>query len=98
MTAVVSLRPDQPAPTIEELRAHCVPYLADYKMPKARRRGPGDRAQPERQARLRVGEATRRGDARLYDSLTFCSRRRSRAEMRLTFADGGAVGISRVPD
>ena len=35
VTAVVSLRPDQPAPKVEELRAHCTPFLADYKIPKA---------------------------------------------------------------
>jgi len=35
VTAVVSLRPHQPAPKVEELRAHCVPFLADYKIPKA---------------------------------------------------------------
>jgi fatty-acyl-CoA synthase len=35
VTAVVSLRPDQPAPRVDELRAHCVPFLADYKIPKA---------------------------------------------------------------
>ncbi len=35
VTAVVSLRPGQPAPKLEELRAHCAPFLADYKIPKA---------------------------------------------------------------
>ena len=35
VTAVISLRPEQAAPKVEELRAHCVPFLADYKIPKA---------------------------------------------------------------
>jgi len=35
VTAVVSLRPGRDAPPLEELRAHCAPHLADYKIPKA---------------------------------------------------------------
>ena len=35
VTAVVSLRPGREAPKVEELRAHCAPHLADYKIPKA---------------------------------------------------------------
>src|SRR5436309_3306467 len=35
VTAVVSLTPGTAAPSLEELRAHCAPHLADYKMPKA---------------------------------------------------------------
>jgi fatty-acyl-CoA synthase len=35
VTAVVSLRPGQSAPSASALRAHCAPYLADYKIPKA---------------------------------------------------------------
>jgi acyl-CoA synthetase (AMP-forming)/AMP-acid ligase II len=35
VTAVVSLLPGQPSPSLEELRAHCAPHLADYKVPKA---------------------------------------------------------------
>jgi fatty-acyl-CoA synthase len=35
VTAVVSLAPGSPTPTVEELRAHCAGQLADYKIPKA---------------------------------------------------------------
>ncbi len=35
VTAVVSLRDARPTPTIDELRAHCAPSLADYKIPRA---------------------------------------------------------------
>jgi acyl-CoA synthetase (AMP-forming)/AMP-acid ligase II len=35
VTAVVALQPAAAAPTIEELRAHCAPHLADYKIPRA---------------------------------------------------------------
>jgi fatty-acyl-CoA synthase len=35
VTAVVSLVPGQPAPTLEELRKHAAPHLADYKIPRA---------------------------------------------------------------
>lgn len=35
VTAVVALRPGHPAPTLEELRAHCAPHLAGYKSPRA---------------------------------------------------------------
>jgi acyl-CoA synthetase (AMP-forming)/AMP-acid ligase II len=35
VTAVVSLAPGRIAPSLEELRAHCAPHLADYKLPKA---------------------------------------------------------------
>ncbi|HZP43692.1 MAG TPA: acyl-CoA synthetase [Candidatus Binatia bacterium] len=34
VTAVVSLRPGAAPPTTAELRAHCAPHLADYKLPK----------------------------------------------------------------
>ncbi len=34
VTAVVSIKPGQQAPTLEALRAHCLPHLADYKVPK----------------------------------------------------------------
>ena len=62
VTAVMALAPGAPAPALEELRAHCAPHLADYKLPKGIVVVPGDRAEPERQARLRVGEAGGRGD------------------------------------
>jgi fatty-acyl-CoA synthase len=35
VTAVVALRPGATAPAAEALRAHCAPFLADYKIPKA---------------------------------------------------------------
>jgi len=35
VTAVVSLKPGSPPPRVDELRAHCAPHLADYKIPKA---------------------------------------------------------------
>ena len=35
VTAVVALHPGAAAPTLEALRAHCAPHLADYKVPKA---------------------------------------------------------------
>src|SRR2546427_12393507 len=35
VTAVVSLRPGAALPTIADLRAHCAPHLADYKIPRA---------------------------------------------------------------
>jgi len=35
VTAVVSLRNAGASPTVEELRAHCAPHLADYKIPRA---------------------------------------------------------------
>jgi len=35
VTAVVSVTAGRPAPTLDELRAHCAPHLADYKVPKA---------------------------------------------------------------
>ena len=35
VTAVVSVKAGATAPTAAELRAHCAPHLADYKMPKA---------------------------------------------------------------
>ncbi len=35
VTAVVSLRPGAPLPSVAELRAHCAPHLADYKIPRA---------------------------------------------------------------
>ena len=35
VTAVVSLRDGQDAPTVEGLRAHCAPHLAGYKLPRA---------------------------------------------------------------
>jgi fatty-acyl-CoA synthase len=35
VTAVVSVHPGRTAPKIDELRAHCAPFLADYKIPKA---------------------------------------------------------------
>ena len=35
VTAVVSLKPGAPSPSIDELRVHCGPHLADYKVPKA---------------------------------------------------------------
>lgn len=34
VTAVVSVRPGATAPTLDGLRAHCAPHLADYKVPK----------------------------------------------------------------
>jgi acyl-CoA synthetase (AMP-forming)/AMP-acid ligase II len=34
VTAVMALTPGSTAPTVEELRAHCAPHLADYKLPK----------------------------------------------------------------
>lgn len=34
VTAVMALTPGSAAPTLEELRAHCAPHLADYKLPK----------------------------------------------------------------
>jgi fatty-acyl-CoA synthase len=34
VTAVVSLKPGESAPTLDALRAHCAPHLADYKVPK----------------------------------------------------------------
>src|SRR5206468_2238805 len=39
VTAVVSLRPGAALPTIADLRAHCAPHLADYKIPRAVRLG-----------------------------------------------------------
>jgi 3-oxocholest-4-en-26-oate---CoA ligase len=35
VTAVVSLKPAVPGPSVAELRAHCAGHLADYKIPKA---------------------------------------------------------------
>jgi len=35
VTAVVSLVPGSAAPNTEDLRVHCAPHLADYKVPKA---------------------------------------------------------------
>jgi len=35
VTAVVSLRPGSGAPTLADVRAHCDPHLAGYKLPKA---------------------------------------------------------------
>ena len=35
VTAVVSLRSGAPAPSLEDVRAHCDPHLAGYKVPKA---------------------------------------------------------------
>jgi acyl-CoA synthetase (AMP-forming)/AMP-acid ligase II len=35
VTAVVSPAPGRAAPALDELRAHCAPHLADYKVPKA---------------------------------------------------------------
>src|SRR5438034_4216232 len=35
VTAVVSLRPGAPLPSVAELRAHCAPHLADFKIPRA---------------------------------------------------------------
>ena len=35
VTAVVSLRPGAAAPSLEDVRAHCDPHLAGYKVPKA---------------------------------------------------------------
>ena len=35
VTAVVSLRGGREAPSVEELRAHCAPHLAGYKLPRA---------------------------------------------------------------
>jgi len=35
VTAVVSLRPGAALPTVADLRAHCAPHLADYKIPRA---------------------------------------------------------------
>ena len=35
VTAVVSLRDGQSVPTVDELRAHCAPHLAGYKLPRA---------------------------------------------------------------
>jgi acyl-CoA synthetase (AMP-forming)/AMP-acid ligase II len=35
VTAVVSLRPGATTPTLEDVRAHCAPHLAGYKVPKA---------------------------------------------------------------
>ena len=35
VTAVVSLRPGASLPSLAELRAHCAPHLADYKIPRA---------------------------------------------------------------
>ena len=34
VTAVMALVPGSSAPTVDELRAHCAPHLADYKLPK----------------------------------------------------------------
>jgi fatty-acyl-CoA synthase len=34
VTAVMAIAPGSHAPTLEELRAHCAPHLADYKLPK----------------------------------------------------------------
>jgi 3-oxocholest-4-en-26-oate---CoA ligase len=34
VTAVMALAPGTTAPALEELRAHCAPHLADYKLPK----------------------------------------------------------------
>jgi acyl-CoA synthetase (AMP-forming)/AMP-acid ligase II len=34
VTAVMALAPGSSAPALEELRAHCAPHLADYKLPK----------------------------------------------------------------
>ncbi len=34
VTAVVSVKPGATAPTLDALRAHCAPHLADYKVPK----------------------------------------------------------------
>jgi acyl-CoA synthetase (AMP-forming)/AMP-acid ligase II len=34
VTAVMALLPGAAAPALEELRAHCAPHLADYKLPK----------------------------------------------------------------
>jgi len=35
VTAVVALRPGAASQSIDELRAHCAPHLADYKVPRA---------------------------------------------------------------
>jgi fatty-acyl-CoA synthase len=35
VTAVIAVRPGAAPPTLAELRAHCAPHLADYKVPKA---------------------------------------------------------------
>jgi fatty-acyl-CoA synthase len=35
VTAVMALAPGSSAPALDELRAHCAPHLADYKLPKA---------------------------------------------------------------
>jgi acyl-CoA synthetase (AMP-forming)/AMP-acid ligase II len=35
VTAVVSLRSGAAAPSLEDVRAHCDPHLAGYKVPKA---------------------------------------------------------------
>ena len=35
VTAVVSLKPDAPPPTLEDLRRHCAEQLADYKIPRS---------------------------------------------------------------
>jgi len=34
VTAVISLQPEAPAPTLDELRRHCAGHLADYKVPR----------------------------------------------------------------
>jgi 3-oxocholest-4-en-26-oate---CoA ligase len=34
VTAVMALAPGSTAPALDELRAHCAPHLADYKLPK----------------------------------------------------------------
>jgi acyl-CoA synthetase (AMP-forming)/AMP-acid ligase II len=34
VTAVMALAPGRRAPALDELRAHCAPHLADYKLPK----------------------------------------------------------------
>ena len=59
VVAVVAPRPG-PAPTLAELREHCRPHLAGYKLPKelSDRRDGG--ARPERQAGLPMGEVARR--------------------------------------
>jgi len=35
VTAVVSLKPNAPPPTLEDLRRHCAEQLADYKIPRS---------------------------------------------------------------
>ena len=36
----MALAPGRAAPTLDELRAHCAPHLADYKLPKGMVIGP----------------------------------------------------------